>query len=311
MRERLDNLDIIKALAILSVLVLHAVPARILESSLAVFHVWQAVPIFAVLLGVSAAHTRTTPLRGYFTRRAWRLLPAFAIVWVLSLGLGLALHDVYAGPLLALGYLPRSGPGNYYITMMFQFVLLLPLLRRAFDSAPRATLAASIGIAVLFELAARAWGIEPYLYSSSVLRYLPAIVLGMWVASGRPAWPGLAVSLPYLIAHVTGWRIDAFVTAWQPQNVLAFAYPATLVQVALRTIPAHTRSIGARLLQRIGTASYHIFLVQMLWFSAAAQMLHMNGPTYLVVSIAACVVLGVLFAELDERLLRPVRAHLG
>lgn len=288
-----------KALAILSVLVLHAVPRHALESSFAIFHVWQAVPVFAVLLGVSAVHTRISPIRAYLTRRALRLLPAFAVAWVASLTLGVLLDEVYRGPLLALGLLPHGGPGNYYITLMLQFVLLLPILKRIFDRTPRATLVGSFAVALAFELTAGSTSMNPYLYASCVVRYLPAIVLGMWIESGHRAWPGMVVSLPYLVAHAAGLRIDAFVTAWQPQNLLAFFYPATLVEFALGSLPVSASSMVARPAREIGKASYHIFLVQMLWFGGAIRVLPFEGIARVLIGMTACTLAGIVFARVD------------
>ena len=45
-QNHLENIDFIKGLAAISVILLHTLPESVLYGSFAVFHIWQAVPIF-------------------------------------------------------------------------------------------------------------------------------------------------------------------------------------------------------------------------------------------------------------------------
>ena len=49
MDERLEEIDYVKGIAIISVIILHTVGNNFLYDSLAYFHIWQVVPIFILI----------------------------------------------------------------------------------------------------------------------------------------------------------------------------------------------------------------------------------------------------------------------
>src|SRR4051794_13825999 len=69
MLERNYRLDALKGVAIIAVILLHSMPRDVLDNSLAGFHIWQAVPVFLVLLGYNAA--RSAARRGVTYDRAY------------------------------------------------------------------------------------------------------------------------------------------------------------------------------------------------------------------------------------------------
>lgn len=219
---RNQSIDALKGIAILSVLMLHALPKWALYQSFAWFHIWQAVPVFAVLLGVTGVRTRWRPLPEYYRRRLLRLLPALVVTILLSTAFAVSLGTFAWRWTLLLGDLPATGPGNYFITLILQFVILLPLLRAGWEKNRTATIAVALVVNVAFEFAALALGADGYLYSSCVLRYLFAIMLGMWIGSGRSVAAVLPISVVYLIAHAFGWRLPIAPpdgnrrTTWRP-----------------------------------------------------------------------------------------------
>lgn len=313
--RRLAQIDILKGLAILGVLILHSSDTSWLHASLADLHVWQSVPVFAVLLGLNGALSMAKTHGGYWKRRAWRVLPPFFAAFVVSGVLALVMRaldpafHINVGGLTLLGQMPSGGPGNYYITVIFEFTVLLPIVWAAFRRFPRATVAAMFAADIAFELAAPHLGIiaaHPYLYSSCVLRYLGAIALGMWITEGVTAkrvWWVLAllpVSLAYLLAaDVAGWHVPLLLPDWQPQNAIAFPYAAALVILGLRLLPASERSAPARWLATLGRASYHIFLVQILLFASilplAYAALRSVPLAYPPLAVAVCVGAGLAF----------------
>lgn len=52
MIDRDSRLDIIKAMMIIAVILLHALPKYFLYSSYAQLHIWQAVPVFFSVNGI-------------------------------------------------------------------------------------------------------------------------------------------------------------------------------------------------------------------------------------------------------------------
>jgi len=299
---RCAAIDTLKGAAITSVILLHALPSQWLVGSLAWFHIWQAVPVFTVLLGVTGYGTRVSPLRRYYLRRARRLLPAFAVTWLVSLAAGLHSGTLTWDWWVLVGKLPTGAPGNYFVTLLFEFVLVLPLVLAAWRKSPLGTVLASFALSLTYELVAHTLGAAGYGYSSSVLRYIFAVALGFWVADGRSVLPALPVSALYLIAYARGWVVPFFEEAWQPQNLIAFVYPASIVEVTMKRAKD-----GIPALMRLGRASYHIFLVQMIWFAFGLPSLNtiVDMPTLMstAISLTVCCAIGLLFHAADSRFL--------
>ena len=92
------QLDIIKFLAITSVIILHSVSIQTLRETYSDFHILQAVPVFFIVSGITLAisHKQRGCLKlnefyakEYMLLRCRRLLLPFAIIFVLSLAAGL------------------------------------------------------------------------------------------------------------------------------------------------------------------------------------------------------------------------------
>ncbi|HEX8054590.1 MAG TPA: acyltransferase [Thermoleophilaceae bacterium] len=286
---RLAQIDLLKGAAVLGVIALHGLTAHELDDAWEGLHFGQAVPIFLVLMAMNAASSLRrrgdAPLRDLFTRsyfagRFERLLAPFAVVWVASLVLGLALsEDVGFGPTTAVGVTPLTGPGNYFVTIAFEFVLVFPLLFLAFRRAPLVTIAACFAIDAAFELIAPHVfsGSYPFVYDAAILRYFGQIALGLWIAehSGladrRNRWIlGLALaSVAYLVfEHQSDGGFDWLRHDFgATTNFLAAPYAAALVLLGLRFLPSRETAAPVRVLAAIGRASWHIFLVQMIWFA--------------------------------------------
>lgn len=297
-RSRHAAVDSLKGLAVLSVIVLHSFSVDQLRSAWAWFHIWQAVPVLAVLLGYTARYTRFAPLGTYVARRAIRLLPAFAAAWVVSLALGILYGGVVWDWTIALGRVPRPFPGSYFVMLLLQWVLVAPLVWWGHRRSPAATLAAAFLLDVAFEIVCWRLGIGGFFYAGCVLRYLFAASLGMWLAGGRRVWPFALAGLAVLVAHAFGWRVPVFPETWQPQNALAAGYAAGMVALGLRLLE-HT----PRWLAEIGRASYHVFLFQGLWFISALASRPGQVPLEValaLLSLVVCSVAGVAWYRLES-----------
>lgn len=333
------EIDYIRGAAIASVIVLHTVPANVLVATWSVFTIWQAVPIFIILMGLNGLQSflrqhgdhQVTLKEAYSSGRLdsklRRLLVPFCILWAYSLMLGLLRGSVYVGPLLVVGYLPYSGPGNYFIPIAVQFTLLAPLLYWAFSRRPAATAAAILALDLGFELAAPYVSLltqEPFLYSACILRYGVAIALGMWVVGderliSRRNWfvlPFAAVGFAYFVLFRAAGFALPFLPLWGTQNLVSFGWALLLVLLALKVLPAVALPTAlSSPLARIGQASYAIFVLQIGFFAAgffvvgvdafrvsllrAPHLVDMAVSLLLVLSanLCVCLVLGTVWQE--------------
>jgi len=349
---RLPQIDMIKGLAIIAVLFLHALPIEALKKSWAALHIWQAVPVFLICTGLvqglstiadgkgAVELRRRLYSRNYFVKKGKRILVPLLFIWPVSFAAILLAQKVhpsfepYLGWLLAIGRLPSGGPGNYYVSILLQLIILLPLIAHFMSRKPALTLLVFFGADLAFELTASLWvddKVTKYLYSASILRYLAAIGMGFLLAfvvtrrlelNWRRCWPlagfGFAGSLLYIIYYqLTSNQLPLFLDSWGSQNLVSVFYPGALVLAGIAFLPPRSDVGAVRLLVTLGRASYHIFLVQLIWYrfvvpsylrKALGEALPIGRDSllllvYVVGSVTVCTLVGVAWSTLETRFL--------
>ena len=325
---RLAQIDILKGLAIIAVLLLHALPPRTLHGGATVFYIGQAVPMFVVLMGLGAYASgarrvdENLPAQypgSYFARRFERLYLPFAVVLIVSFLIASAKGTLTPGSVVSpfVGTMPFSGPGNYYITFVFQFALAVPIYCWAYRRRRLTTTVVAFAFAAGLDIIAPHVGQltrEPYtyVYSAVIIRFLPYIALGVvigdWMLRGGrvPRWWWLAGLVS--VAYLCGVQIDKNTLAlddpdwreWGETFIGAF-YPALLVAVGLHRLPRVAGSWLSRALVALGQASYEVFLVQILYFGLTGSV----SAGLVVPSLIACCGLGYLLHQ-AMRVLTPL-----
>jgi peptidoglycan/LPS O-acetylase OafA/YrhL len=199
----LPQIDLLKGAAILSILFLHffkEAEAMLPDPVWALLQT--AVPVFVFVMGFNMARAfafKPRGLRQYFKGRAKRLLPGFLIVFAASLLLGIFFGlPLDFGERQLVGFFPVPGMGNYFIPLVFQFVILFPLLYYIYKKNPIAALIALFAIDAGFE-AGNLFGVTQIqiVYQYCILRYLAIIWLGFFFAdrlSKAEMRKGLAVA---------------------------------------------------------------------------------------------------------------------
>jgi peptidoglycan/LPS O-acetylase OafA/YrhL len=329
-RRRANNaaIDLLKGYAILGVLWQHAVPASITNALGGNLWARPAVPIFFILLGLNLATSLTrrgrpsldrATLTDYARRRVARVAVPFLVVLAAGYVIAAAQGTLRAAPSLVIGGMPVNAPGNYFITALIAFLVAMPFLVYAYARRPLATLVACLAVDVAFEaivyLANRrgitALGPANYVYQSNPLRWLAPVALGIWISTDprltapRNRWLVLLAvpSAIYLILLQTDPARFPFVPAGflGMTNVLATPWALLIVLTGLRVLPTDVpRNPLGRGLAAIGRASYHVYLVQMLWMGVVAVHLWSGFGTAARAAVApldfaACLTLGWLY----------------
>lgn len=165
-RHHYTQIDILKGLAILGVLAMHSIDGSYLRAAGAAFWIWQAVPVFMVLLGMnlgmSLSNAGSTTFTDAYTHLYWdsrwrRVVLPFLIAFGLSAVIALVGYfaqpgyHVNVGGLTLVGQFPAGGPGNYFFTVLLQFVIVGPALWVVYHKAPIATLCGAFLTDIAFE----------------------------------------------------------------------------------------------------------------------------------------------------------------
>lgn len=133
-QNHLENIDFIKGLAAISVILLHTLPESLLYGSFAVYHIWQAVPIFLFItfyLGFRSLEKTGNVFKDYYSKE--RIKKVFQKLWIPLLILAVleAIFFVFLGNNgRAIGSLLciSNGPGSYYIWVYMQIWILIPFI---------------------------------------------------------------------------------------------------------------------------------------------------------------------------------------
>lgn len=325
MKQHLQQIDVIKGLAIVMVLLLHSLTRKDLLASFAIYHIWQAVPLFMVIMGLNlglSVHAKSPQVnelytKVYFLKKATRILTPYFIVFLVCVPTGLAWEWVQKEDVLSfssltwVGVLPVTGRGNYFITLLLQSIILLPIIGYAFSRKPILTTGMLVALEITFQLWAA--GFSPfnqntYLYDAAFPRYLTAVAFGLWIArfvKRSPSWQFviplvasalLSIVMLWLLAY-NGLDMSAVLRpAWNLQHMLTFGYAALLIWLAIRILPASSNILPLRLLAETGKASYHIFLVQVVYFGLAQQQYAIWA------NLITCLMLGYFFFRVEKRL---------
>ena len=326
MKQHFQQIDVTKGLAIISVLLLHSLSRNQLLQSYAVYHIWQAVPLFMILMGLNlglSIHAkeqfwRQLYTRKYFTKKAVRIFAPFLVIFVLSALIGYVWERLSDRDVLEfsgftwVGVLPVTGRGNYFITLLLQSVLLLPIIGYAFSSRPVLTTIVLLLLEAAFQLWAAQFGYfdkNNYLYDAAFPRYFSAVAYGLWLSRLflQPArWrhlillAALAMVAAVCLYWLTYTKTDITYLLrpeWESQQVLTFGYAAFIIWLAIKILPPYSDAPPLRVLAEAGRASYHIFLVQVVYFGLAQQDL----PLW--VNLMVCLLLGYLFFRFEKPIL--------
>ncbi|MFD1185925.1 acyltransferase family protein [Pontibacter rugosus] len=326
MKQHFQQIDVVKGVAILMVLLLHSLTRQDLLKSYAVYHIWQAVPLFMVIMGLNLGlsvqrkdqNLQDLYSRSYFSKKAIRIIAPFLIVFAVSIPVGLVWQWLQGEKVLhfdfynLIGVLPVTGKGNYFITLLLQSILLLPIIGYAFSRKPVIT---SI-LLILLEVAFQLWSsnltffdTNDYLYSAAFVRYFSAIVYGLWLAKYvlkyKQTKLGLVLSISACVAGVIFWLVlytgfkPSFIRPeWSVQQLFTFGYAAFWLWVAIRLLPSSSTALPLQFLATLGKASYHIFLIQVLFFGLADEA----SPLWL--NLSVCLLFGFIFFKYEDKIIK-------
>lgn len=320
MKNKLNQVDIIKGLAILTVVFLHLkfVNMNFFIKIFSMFHIAHVVTVFMIVMGFNAAlsfqnkkHARLSEYyaKTYIVKRCKRTLIPFLMVFSVSVLFGIYTSQLNLDPVMLIsGYLPFSVRANYFIPLIFQSAALMPLLYWFYTKRPRLLLWGCFLINVLFQgiaIYTKFYMSHSNFYHACILRYLFPVALGIWISDdynlssrrNRFILLGSVLSIIFLFSvNLHYYNLPyLYHPALGGENILAYFYALMFVMLGLKFLPDK----GWNLIAYFGKASYHFYLIQIIDpFSSIVK--------FLLSSILG----GMLFYEVETNLTsarRPMR----
>ncbi|MBY9010500.1 MAG: acyltransferase [Candidatus Lokiarchaeota archaeon] len=305
------QIDLLKAFMIAFVIIDHSVIRYLIRGTGTQLWERMSIPVFLVILGFnmgnSFARKGNQSLKElysweYFKRKFWRFVFPYIILYIVSTTAGFIIYkenfpDVFNENWI-LEYIVFQkqlfeGPGNWFIPILFQSIFLLPLLYKAFLKWPTLSLILCFLIEIcmhlfLFFYIGEITSIEEWFtelnFRYLILLYISAIGMGLWFSKNHYLfskknlflWILFPISVIYMVAwDFFGFRleIDGSGIVRGDYNYLTFIYAAFIILIVMKLVPKNPKNIVSKIFTTIGRSSFHIYLVQDIYFAITYSLL--------------------------------------
>lgn len=326
---RLQQIDFIKALSIVAVIMLHSISSDNLFTILAPFHIWHAVPIFMVIAGITGTLSATKHHRifklsdqysiGAFWEYSKRILIPFTFIWLVEILILASFNGITLRQILISYFSGGIGPGSYFTPIFIQHLLCFPFILWLFDSFSdhrNIIIFLIFALSIIAEWSCINGNVSDSLYRLLYVRYIFAVAIGVFVAKY-----GLQSSFFFLslfsiayIAMVSYFKMNIkFInSSWGFQHAPAYFYTALII-IFLWNLYPYFKRLGISL-SYIGRSSYHIFLFQMFYFWILSTRLlgivH-NKFVWLILNIFICISIGCLYFKIGQLIVSSVRWNIA
>lgn len=309
--QRLLSIDLLKGISIILVLLTHVnMTAQQKVSIFANLWIFAAVCIFMIVsaynYSMRGAEDYYTP--GVFLPRLLRILFPWIIIWLVEIiYLSLFTESPLSLHRLILLFLNGgNGPGGYYIPMLFQLLIVFQILYQLLeDEKTRLKMSCFLLLFCLcYELVADLLPLPAGFYRLCIFRLMSCLIAGILLfhyqsVLSKTMIPVVCfvVGMIYLyVISYTGYR-PVIVRSWTPTSLFATPYSFAIVYWVLQA-EKFLRGPIIKLLVHIGKCSYHILLVQKIYFILPLSK-WLWGHTNLIVSICfdviMCIIGGCIF----------------
>ena len=332
--KRYNQIDVLKGLAIIFVILLHAlrsfwIKIDILTYSYA-FLIQYAIPIFMILLGITYTLSfknhkykslKECYSKEYFKRKFKRIVLSYFVIYIIALIIQIIFFESKFNELMKIGYIPNSRFGNYFFLILIQFIIIFPLVYYCYIKKPKITIISCIIMYIFYYIS---FYIIPRTYISfelqkiSIFRDMIYIILGIWfidkykqekihfLKENKFIIYLFILNVFYLILTYIFEISIHFYRVRGTFPVFIIFYVFVLVIIGIMYFPKQANNKISKSLTYIGKCSYHIYLIQMVWFGILFLIgidlfiIYENLLILLFISFVFCFILGILFYELNN-----------
>lgn len=307
-------------------ILLHSWNSQILLLIGAPFTIWQAVPVFIIIAGYT--NTRSYLRNGVLKlhkcyefsilfHRFKRILRPFIYIFVAEIILlsYLSGRNFDVKGIIFLFLEGGVGPGSYFVPIIIQHLLILPILYYLALRNPNYMLIISFALSLAFEIVLIMLGVPEWLYRLLYVRYVFVGALGVYMATSKQqsrSWLiiGSFISFVYIfLVNYYDFQFWFIYPAWGSQHTPSYIWTLILVIAGLKFLPSDFSE--KNILGELGKSSWHIFLLQMLYFCGPGQVVRtvifgVNNIVfcyilYALTNLVLCLCGGYLFYYLDNK----------
>lgn len=330
-QKHIDLIDLLKGFAILSVIYLHSgFSGEVSKAVLAPFLFNLAVPIFMIVSGFTYSFSLSknddskSVLKSYYSfhnlyKKLIRILPCYLIIFII---------EIIADPMEFTGvksiakffyYLFTGGyvfPGSYYIPVLIQLILIFPLLKILYNRFKAVSFIPVAVFQLIYEVAIYYTNFPKQLSRLLIIRYLVLILGGISIFDKYKNEKQIKNKWIYIICAILGaaYIITVGYLDFTPK-ILFTDWAATAMPTALYLVPVillllfkFSEKEAKPIFTIIGKASYHIYLVQMLYFGIVMHRLNISKPSVnFMIAIVFSVPLGLILYFAENQVIKMIK----
>lgn len=316
--QRNAEIDLLKSISIIFVIIQHSYTLNLLDKYFASFYILQSVSVFIILSGYNLSQSYeknnvNTLLELYsphvIVKRFKRILIPFTFIWIVQIVLIIIVRERLPLGRIITNYLTGGeGPGGYYVPTLIQLTILFPIIYKIGKKSLNVMLIGCFTANLIFEILVESFHMPNRVYRLVMIKYLFLIALGIYLSLSNNLnktfiFGGATLSIAYIIlVSYLGIKPPLFLRL-ESRTLPSFFYPCLLVYLILRHVKIRS-SILKYIVTKIGKASYHIFLIQMIYFFTLVYikipLVHSKPASWF--SIVFCVGIGITFYEIENSL---------
>ena len=321
MKKRIYMIDYLKALAIIMVIVTHYDWADKIKPGFLYF-INMAVPIFMIITGYNFAMSGKRRAEGKIANmyrkdaiipKLIRFTTPFIFIYILEIIFKVAWKGNEYSVLELIGRFFQGGwgPGSYYFPILLQLIFVFPLVFYAVNRWKTWGVVMVAGVNFAYEVILHLCGMPWGVYRCLMFRYLLLLAFGCWMALYDVKIKNWLLLIMMVIGGGFLWVV--YYTPYEP--VILTYWTRTCMVVALYIFPIvywlltkgkewELPGWFGRGISLIGQASYHIFLVQMVFFhfDFCDYFLPMPGKTEIAVHVVLCCIIGYAYYVVEGKI---------
>lgn len=314
--NRNHTIDVLKGIAIILVLITHYEWTNDQRKFFVFPYVINmAIPLFMILTGyVNSVSMKRSGIVLIEEAYQWpRLLKRFTrytiplivmIVWELfdpNITVSKNLLDVLRWIITG-----TIGKGSYYYPIMVQLIFIFPVIYFIQEHHGKNGLWICLIVNTLYELIAWAYYVNTETYRLLIFRYIFLIAAGAYAFKGYKLKLYTAMVMTFIGAGFIsmviyfGYETRIVNGPWASSNFISSMWVIPLLIWVLQKV-----RISVTLFEIIGRASYHIFMVQMIYYLGYYETIKDKVNSWvghLIVGIIICLIIGVVFYYMEKPL---------